>query len=187
MSHQTHEVPHVLELLCGSILCFLACCHCVMLLMCQMHFLALLRRCSLTFAVSFCQVPGTLYSASGRLVFHPTCLRASLQTWGSEQMCFPCLDSLVFWTSEISTWPSCRGVFLLHEQICRGWTPGLSSRAGRPMRGQNSLPYVTLSALMASKSGTSLAVERVSGVQKQPRLFSGFNLYWSAKEERNKM
>lgn len=182
MPRQSPQLPHVLELLCGSILCSMACCHCVMLLKCQMHFLALFRRCSLTFGVSFCQVPGTLHSASGPLLFHPACPCASLWTWGSEQMCFPCLDSLVFWTSGISTWLSCPGGFLLHEQRQRGWTPGLSSRAGRPMRRQSSLPYVMLSALMTLKLGTSLAVERVSGVQRQPTRFSGFNLYWSAKE-----
>lgn len=182
MSHQIHKLPHVLGLLCSSTLCSMAPCHCVTPLMCQMHFLTLFRRCSLTFAVSFRQASGTLRSTSGRLLFHPACLRASLRTWGSEQMCFPCLDSLVFWTSEVSTWPSCLGGFLLHEHIQRGWTPGLSSGAGRPVRGRSSLPYVTLSAPMILKPGTSLAVERVSGVQEQPRLLSGFNLYWSVKE-----
>lgn len=168
MCHQTHKLPHVPELLCGSILCSMAHCHCAMLLMCQMHFLVLFGRCSLTFAVSFCQVPGMLYSSPGQLLFHPACLSASLRTWGAEQMRFPCLDLLVFWTSGVSTWPSCPGGFLLHEQIHRAWTPGLSSRAGRPTRGQSSLPCVTLSALMTLKSGTSLAMERVSGCRSSP-------------------
>lgn len=46
---------------------------------------------------------------------------------------------------------------------------------GLPKPWAERLPDVTLSALMASKSGTSLAGERVSGVQKQPRLLSAFN------------
>lgn len=181
VSHQTPQLPHVLEPLCGSTLCSMARHHYIMLLMCQMHFLVLFRRCSLTFAVSFCRVPGTLHSPPGRLLFHPACLRASLRTWGSEQMCFPCLDSLVFWTSGISTWLSCPGGFLLHEQRLDPWA---FLWGGLPDAWQSSLPYVTLSALMTSKSGTSLAGERVSGVflQRQPTLFSGFNSYWSAKE-----
>lgn len=174
VSHQTHQLPHVLELLCDSVLCSVAL---YVPLMCQMHFLVLFRGCSLTFAVSFCQVPGTLCSAPGCLLFHPACLHESLPTWGSEQMCFPCLDSLVFWTSEISTWPSCLG----------GISTPRAEVGPLGFGGQSSLPCITLSALMTLKSGTSLAVERVSGEQRQPRLFSGFNLHWSAKEQRNKM
>lgn len=80
VSNQTPKLPHVLKLFCGSILCFMARCHCVTLLTCQMRFLTLFKRCSLTFPVSFCQVPETLKSASTRRVFNPACLCASLWT-----------------------------------------------------------------------------------------------------------
>jgi len=63
---------------CGSVLCFMACCHHVMLLVCRMHFLTLFKRCSLTFPESSCQVLETLKSASSRPVFNPTCFCASL-------------------------------------------------------------------------------------------------------------